>query len=622
MCGICGWIGFGAGGPDAERLRAMTAVLSHRGPDRQATWVQGPGGLGHARLSIIDLSDAGNQPMRTEDGRLVIVYNGEVYNFLELRAALKREGVVFRGHSDTEVVLNAYARWGTAVLPRLNGIFAFAIWDTLENELVLARDRFGVKPLYYNRLPNGIVFGSEIKAILASGLVSTRVKPQALHEFAYFGVSLGSNTLFEGIDRLEPGNWLRLREGWSAIQPYWRVENVAEIKDTEVTAVEKVRSLVEGAVKRQLMSDVPVGVFLSGGVDSSAVTAFACRHHCGTIKTYSVGFDFDRGINELPRASRVAQQFGTDHHELHLRGGNLPPAIEDLVRHHDEPFSDAANIPLYLLCRELNGNPRVILQGDGGDEIFGGYRRYALLSQHNWWRVLSKMRGFFPLFGSEKLRRLHRILDAFGQKEDATRMALLLTMDTTQTSFFNLLTVDWQAQLRPTDPFSRYREIERRTRGLDPVQQMLYCDTSILLPDVFLEKVDKSTMAFSIESRVPLLDNDLTEYAMGLPSRMKVRVSNKKRLLKQAMRGVVPDEVLDGPKTGFGVPFSGWLATSLHEYARGVFEESVARPDSFFDKSILFTVFQAHRNKPEPQSGFILWKALNLAIWQRQYLQL
>ena len=621
MCGICGWLEYGEQRPDVAVVRRMTSTLAHRGPDRQATWVQGPAGLGHARLSIIDLSEAGNQPMRSADGRHVIVYNGEVYNFLELRAELKREGVVFRGHSDTEVVLNAYARWGTAVLPRLNGIFAFAIWDTLENELLLARDRFGVKPLYYHRLATGIVFGSEIKAILASGLVSTQVKPQALHEFAYFGVSLGSNTLFEGIARLEPGNWLQLRDGRCAIQPYWRVENIAEVKDTEVTAVEKIRALVEVAVKRQLVSDVPVGVFLSGGVDSSAVTAFASRHYGGTIKTYSVGFDFDRGINELPRARRVAEYFDTDHHELHLTGGTLPPVIEDLVRHHDEPFSDAANVPLYLLCRELNGNPRVILQGDGGDEIFGGYRRYALLSQYNWWKTLSTMRGFLPRVGSEKLRRLHRILDAFGQKEDAMRMALLLTMDTTQTSFVNLLTAGWQAQLRPTDPFSRYREMAQRLHALDPVQQMLYCDTSMLLPDVFLEKVDKSTMAFSIESRVPLLDNDLTDYGMGLPSRMKVRASNKKRLLKYALRGVVPDEVLDGPKTGFGVPYSYWLATSLHDYARGVFEEAVARPDSFFDKKILFSVFQAHREKPEHQSGFILWKSLNLAIWQRQYLQ-
>lgn len=624
MCGLAGIFidnsaqGAGAGDSLHTTITRMTATLSHRGPDRRDIFVGSETVLGHARLNIIDLSETGHQPMKTADGRYVIVYNGEVYNFRELRALLEREGVAFRGHSDTEVVLNAWARWGSAVLPRLNGIFAFAIWDTWEKALVLARDRFGVKPLYYHRLANGIVFGSEIKAVLASGLVPTRVNPQALHEFAYFGASLGRNTLFDGIERLESGHWLRLRDSKWEIQPHWRVEDVPWVEDDEATAVEKTRALVESAVKRQLMSDVPVGVFLSGGVDSSAVTAFASRHYGGTIKTYSVGFDFDRGINELPRARRVAEHFDTDHHELHLAGGSMPSVIEDLVRHHDEPFSDAANIPLYLLCRELNGEPRVVLQGDGGDEIFGGYRSYTLLSQINWWKALSMMRGFLPSVGSDKLRRLHRILDAFSQKEDAMRMALLLTMDTTQTSFANLLSMDWKVQLRQTDPFRRYREMAQRLHAFDPVQQMLYCDTCILLPDVFLEKVDKSTMAFSIESRVPLLDNDLTEYAMGLPSHMKVR----KQMLKQALRGVVPDEVLDGPKRGFGVPFSYWLATSLHHYANAVFEDAVAMEDSFFNKAALFAALKRHKTDPNDQSGFILWKALNLAIWQRQHFNI
>ncbi|MBE0623845.1 MAG: asparagine synthase (glutamine-hydrolyzing) [Burkholderiales bacterium] len=622
MCGIAGAVDFSIfSSVSAESMWRMTSMLHHRGPDRSDVVIDGAAGLGHARLSIIDLSDAGHQPMHSADGRFVIVYNGEVYNFRELRAELERGGISFRGHSDTEVVLNAWARWGPAVLTRLNGIFAFAIWDRHEQELVLARDRFGVKPLSFHRLANGIVFGSEIKAILASGLVSAQVNPQALHEFAYFGASLGRSTLFDGIERLEPGHWLRLSDGRCEILPYWRAEDVCRIEDDDATAVEKTRVLVEAAVRRQLVSDVPVGVFLSGGIDSSVVTAFASRHYEGTIKTYSVGFDFDRGVNELPRARRVAERFGTDHHEFHLAGGSMPAVIEDLVRRHDEPFSDAANIPLYLLCRELNGEPRVILQGDGGDEIFGGYRRYALLSYYNLWKALSTTRGFLPDVGNGKLARLHRILDAFGQQEDAMRMALLLTMDTSRTSFVQLLSPAWQSRLRQTDPFRRYREMAQRLRALDPVQQMLYCDTNVLLPDVFLEKVDKATMAFSIESRVPLLDNDLTDYAMGLPSRMKVRGSNKKWLLKKALRGVVPDEVLDAPKTGFGVPFSYWLATSLLDYARVVFNEAVARPDSFFDSKTLFSVFETHRAKPEYQSGFILWKALNLAIWQRQYLR-
>ena len=621
MCGIAGTIDFSSlSSVSAERMWRMTRTLHHRGPDHSDVLVDGAVGLGHARLSIIDLSETGHQPMQTADGRYVIVYNGEVYNFRELRVELERVGISFRGHSDTEVILNAWARWGSAALTRLNGIFAFAIWDRREKELVLARDRFGVKPLCYHRLANGIVFGSEIKAVLASGLVSSQVNPQALHEFAYFGVSLGRNTLFDGIERLEAGHWLRLRDDRCEIAPYWRVEDVCRIADDEQTAVAKSQALVEAAVRRQLVSDVPVGVFLSGGIDSSAVAAFASRHYEGTIKTYSVGFDFERGVNELPKARRVAERFSTDHHELHLAGGRMPPVIEDLVCHHDEPFSDAANIPLYLLCRELNGEPRVILQGDGGDEIFGGYRSYALLSRFGRWKALSAMRGFLPCLGSEKLRRLRRILDAFGEKEDGMRMALLLTTDTARTSLSQLLSAEWKSRLGQIDPFRRYRENAQRLHALDPVQQMLLCDTAILLPDVFLEKVDKSTMAFSIESRVPFLDNELTSYAIGLPSHIKVRGGNKKHLLKKALRGVVPDEVLDGPKTGFGVPFSYWLATSLRDYAREVFQEAAARKDTFFDKTALFSALQDHETHPTFQRGFILWKALNLAIWQRQYL--
>jgi asparagine synthase (glutamine-hydrolysing) len=623
MCGISGLVNISNKQfCFRDTVFRMVESLQHRGPDRSDVWSASGVGLGHARLSIIDLSRGGDQPMHSDCGRYILIYNGEVYNFHELKSELERLGVNFRSHSDTEVLLKSWVFWGNAVLGKLNGIFAFAIWDRDKQELVLARDRFGVKPLYYQRIQGGIVFGSEIKAILASGMVSAQVNPRALHEFAYFGTSLGRSTLFDGINRLEPGHWLMLRDGECKTQAYWRVEDVAQIADDEDAAVERVRELLEAAVKRQLVSDVPVGVFLSGGIDSTAVTAFASRHYAGTIKTYSVGFDFDSGVNELPRARRVAEHFGTDHHELHLSGGALPTVIEDLVRHHDEPFSDAANIPLYLLCRELNGNPRVILQGDGGDEIFGGYRRYALLSQYKLWKALSKMRGLIPSLGSEKSNRLHRILDAFSQEDDAIRMALLLTMDTAKTSFVSLLAERWQEQLRPTDPFGRYREMAARLHGLDPVQQMLYCDTSILLPNVFLEKVDKSTMAFSIESRVPFLDNDLADYGLGLPSIMKVRGNDKKRLLKQALRGLVPNEVLDGPKTGFGVPFSYWLATSLHDYARGVFEDAVARPDSFFEKNALFSVLEAHRKRPEYQSGFILWKALNLAIWQREYLRL
>lgn len=627
MCGIVGLIVRGAkiisNFEDFAFLATqMTATLNHRGPDHSDVWTSGPVALGHARLSIIDLTLSGNQPMHTIDGRYVIVFNGEVYNFMELRAELEQSGVLFRGRSDTEVVLNAFARWGMAMLPRLNGIFAFAIWDNLEQELTLVRDRFGVKPLYYHQLPGvGLIFGSEIKAILASGLVSRKVSLQALHEFTYFGVSLGSNTMFDGIQRLEPGHWLCLKNDECDIQPYWLADHILPNNDDFETAAEKTGMLLEAAVKRQLVSDVPIGVFLSGGIDSSAITAFASRHYSGIISTYSVGFDFDQGVNELPKARQVARCFGTDHYELHIEGVHLPKVIEDLVRHHDEPFSDAANIPLYLLCQKLNGSLKVVLQGDGGDEIFAGYRRYALLSQLSLWKSLAAVRFLISGFKNDKIQRLYRILDTFGQDEPALRMAMLLTMDTSRASFKWLLSDEWQSCIFETDAFMRYRKIANRFQLLDPVQQMLYCDTTILLPDVFLEKVDKSTMAFGIESRVPFLDNDLTEYVMGLPASVKVHGNNKKRLLKQSLRSVVPDGILDGPKTGFSVPFSHWLRTSLHGYASNVFFAETSRPDSFFDRNRLLSLLKKHKSSPSQNSGFILWKALNLCVWHNTYFK-
>lgn len=622
MCGICGIIDFSdQGNFDQEVIGKMVGSIQHRGPNHSDTWTAGGVALGHARLSIIDLSEAGNQPMRTADGRYVMVFNGEVYNFSELREELERDRVQFKGHSDTEVLLNAYVRWGHAVVSRLNGIFAFAVWDNFKRELILARDRFGVKPLYIHQLSNGIVFGSEIKAVLASGRVSPDVSVQAMHEFSYFGVALGANTLFEGIRRLEPGHWLRLNQLECEIRAYWRTEDAVNVGDDFETSTVKTRGLLEAAVKRQMVSDVPVGVFLSGGIDSSAVTAFASRHYGGTISTYSVGFDFDKGVNELPKARRVAEHFSTDHHELHIEASDMPLVMEELVRCHDEPFSDAGNIPLYLLCRELNCDQRVILQGDGGDELFGGYPRYALLDHFQYWRALSRTRGLLLPFESKRIRRLLRILDAFAQDDPALRMAFLLTQDTSRTSFRDILSKNWKARLDETDAFRRYREMAYRLKDLNPVQQMLFCDMNILLPDVFLEKVDKATMAFGIESRVPFLDNDLVDYVMGIPSSIKVRGNNPKRLLKKAMRGILPDNIIDSPKTGMGCPNSYWLSSSLYEYARCVFEDVVKSSDSFFERTALIRLLEKHKVNPSDQSGFILWKALNLSIWRKQYLE-
>lgn len=620
MCGICGIVDFSSS-PNAETLRAMTAALRHRGPDDSGSFLSGPAALGHARLSIIDLSPTGHQPMPSHDGHSWIAYNGEVYNFPDIRERLSGQGVAFRGTSDTEVILEAYGRWGTDVFAMLNGMFALAIWDERTQELHLARDRFGIKPLYYHESGSGIVFASEIKAILASGRVSPRMCWTGLHEHLYYGNCLRDGTLFEGVARLLPGHFMTVGRTGHRVSAYWRVEDIQPVHDGVATAAQTVREKLEAAVKRHLISDVPVGVFLSGGIDSSAITAFASRHYAGRLKTYSVGFDFEHGVNELPKARRVAEHYGTEHQELQIAGRNMPEVIERMVRAHDEPFSDAANIPLYLLCDQLRGDIKVVLQGDGGDEIFAGYRRYNVLSHERFWRFVAfwapKVAAVVPR--RPEYYRGMRFFQAMGHRDPAMRMALLMTQEFYGSPPTRVLTKEATSRLARTDPFHEYRVQYERFKKLDPVQRMLYVDSQILLPDQFLEKVDKSTMACSIEIRVPFLDAELTTYAMGLPSSMKVRNRQKKWILRRALRGVVHDDILDGPKTGFGVPFEYWLRKPLAEYMRSVLLDPWVLSQGLFDRPALEACMDEHiagrRN-----NGFLLYKLLNLALWQKFYL--
>jgi len=620
MCGITGILDF-SGAPIAPDLvRAMTARLAHRGPDDAGAWTEGPVGLGHARLSIIDLSPTGHQPMHTPDGNWTLVFNGEVYNFPELRRELEAEGVVFRGTSDSEVILHALARQGPAAFSRFNGMFAVAAWNAATRRLYLARDRFGIKPLYYALNERGIVFGSEIKALLAAGRTPTELDWAALHEYLYYGNPLREKTVFRAVREVLPGHYLTIENGRVLDTTYWRVEETPVVNDDLAAATTAVRDRLEAAVQRHLISDVPVGVFLSGGIDSSALTALAARHYQGRLKTYSVGFDFDKGVNELPKARRVAETFGTEHHELHVAGRNLPDIIERLVAAHDEPFGDCADIPLYLLCEQLRGAVKVVLQGDGGDEIFAGYRRYNILSFNRAWRAAARIA---PTVMAAVPRRpawyrAMRFFRAMGHPDPALRLALFMTMESQDDAPTRMLSNSARRAVEKHDPFAAFREAHARLQNLDAVQRSLYTDTMILLPDQFLEKVDKSTMAHGIEVRVPFLDADLAAYALGLPSRMKVRAGQKKFILRRALRGIVPDDILDGPKTGFGVPYAHWLRTSLADYARSALLDSTAPVAGLLDHAAIEKALTEHiagrRNH-----GFILWKLLNLAIWVRQY---
>lgn len=614
MCGICGAIS-----QKKINIVAMVDSINHRGPDSQN--YKKPDKdvfLGHTRLSILDLSDSANQPMETKNGRYTIVYNGEVYNFQNIRTKLISLGKVFKTSSDTEVILVGYETWGLEILKKLNGMFALAVYDKQNKEIIIARDRFGIKPLYYYYQNNTLVFGSEIKALFASEIITKEIDFQGIHEYLYYSTTLGGSTCYRNIKKLLPGHYIKFSKKNFTIKKYI---SIYDVKQTNIDSFEKAKfkvcNLLENAVKRQLISDVPVGLFLSGGIDSSAIVAFASKHYPEKIKTFSAGFDFDNGRNEFPMAKYIAKHFGTEHHEICIKGQNIPKIIEKLISAHDQPFGDAANIPLYLLSDKIKGAVKVVLQGDGGDEIFAGYNRYNRLAMNKYFNFLSHC---FPLLDRIydlkpycSIRNLHWLY-ALYQNNEAKKYAWIMS----QESYKMLPEVFFSSEIKQkflgTNPFSCYIELYKKLKNLDEVQRALYTDCSTILSDLYFEKVDKATMASSLEVRVPFLDNQLAKYVMSLPSNYKVKKGVKKYLLKKALRGIVPDKVLDSPKKGFGVPFQNWLRGPLSNYMKDILLDNNLASSNIFDINILSLKIEEHISG-KYNHGFILYKLLNLAIW-------
>lgn len=615
MCGITGCIRLDNIGVNDAVLKKMTDTLKHRGPDNGSIKIIKNVGLGHRRLSIIDLSDAANQPMSTDDDRYVIVFNGEIYNFIEIKEKLQNIGIKFDTKSDTEVVLKAYQTFGIDCFKEFNGMFAVAIYDSQKEELVLGRDQYGIKPLYYYKNDNVFVFASEMKAIIAHPEVKLNISNQGLIEYFWYGNPLGNNTIYEQIYELSAGSYMKITSKGFEIQKYFNVNDIEEIPISEDDAVSEIKRLFEESVKRHLISDVPVGIFLSGGIDSSAITAIASKHYKGRLKTYSVAFDFSKGPNELVLAAEIAKKYDTDHHEIHITGENLIDTIEALVDAHDEPFGDAADIPLYLLTKQLKGEVKVVLQGDGGDEFFGGYSRYNTIQS---WKLFNKLSMLPSLIKYSKVKntkvlRFQRFLNAISQKNPATRNALLLTMESKFSKPLNVLNREYQDLLRTFDPFNRYKEIYKHLpKEIDPVQALFLCDTQIILKDTFFEKVDKSTMANSMEIRVPFVDKNLTEFMLSVPASLKVKNGVKKYLLKKAMAGIVPDNILYGKKTGFSVPYEYWLRTTLSEYF--ISQVSTEKASKYLDKEEIMRLFSLHKAE-KGNYGFLLWKTFIFAVW-------
>ena len=622
MCGIAGILntkshqGFSRN-EITETIERMSLSLSHRGPDANGVWIDKEIAFGHRRLSILDTSNAGNQPMHLKKSGLVLVFNGEIYNFRELRTVLESLGHTnWTGRSDSEVILHSYEQWGLEGLRKLEGIFSIALWDSKLRRLVLMRDRLGVKPLFYGDSRNGLAFGSEIKAVLAAGGIDTSLEDQSLSEYMWYGNTYGNRTFYRGIHSIEPGQWLVAEDGQQKIEAWWHLEDWLnqpfEFK-SKSDASELLRSTLDQAVSRQLISDVPLGIFLSGGVDSSSIAASAVSQTKEELHSYAAGFDFSNGVDELPKASRVAKHLGLDHHELQIKGSDLEDVLVILAKSHDEPFADAANIPLYLMCRKLSGEIKVVLQGDGGDELFAGYRRYAALRNTNLWKLWPKLLSTVLRKCGEYGKRIARIADSVGNSDPAMSMAFLLTMEMPENPPDKFFQIERKKELfSTTDPFLQYRIAAQRFQKHDPIQKMLLTDLTVQLPSQFLTKVDRATMAAGIEARVPLLDEKVVRLAVNIPSIWKVQGVQKKIILRDSQRMRLPDDILDGPKTGFGVPYERWMRSSINDFVK-----SLVLDKEFLDEfSLNGKLIEEEFGKNSClRSGFQFWKIFQLSLF-------
>ena len=640
MCGFAGFIDLARSTPEADllaRAEGMAAQLYRRGPDGDGVWADASAGLamGHRRLAILDLSPTGHQPMVSADGRYVIAYNGEVYNFPELRAELEAGGVAFRGSCDTEVVVEAIAAWGLeAALGRMTGMFALALWDKAERILCLARDRLGIKPLYWGRCGDHFLFASEIKALRAHPAWTATVDRDALAAYLRFGYVPAPRSIYAGIAKLEPGTFLTLRDGDEAeIRRYWDLREITlsararqrDMDDCEAT--ERLDGLLRDAVKGRMAADVPLGAFLSGGVDSSTVTALMQAQSSHPVKTFSIGFS-ESAFDESSEAAAVARHLGTDHTELIVSPADARAVIPHLPDIYDEPFADSSQIPTYLVSRLARGQVSVALSGDGGDEIFAGYNRHRLAAGP--WPRLERVPLALRRLASSSLRGLPPALWDFLFSLSPKRLRHVLTGDRMHklatvlagadgADLYGRLVSQW------SDPESLVVEGAREGERIwdDPglmrdlpelMARMRYMDTVGYLPGDILTKLDRASMAVSLETRVPLIDHRVVEFATGLPPHMLIRGQRGKWLLRQVLHRYVPEELVTRPKTGFGVPLDSWLRGPLRDWAEGLLSRSRLEEEGFFAPAPVRRAWKEHLSGRRNHQHK-LWAALMFQAW-------
>jgi len=616
MCGIAGIFSFGEAPIEQEELKRMCSAIAHRGPDDEGFYLNGRVGLGMRRLSIIDLA-TGHQPVRNEDGSVWVVFNGEIYNFMDLRRDLERRGHAFYTSTDTEVIAHLYEEYGARCVEPMRGMFTFAIWDARRETLLLGRDRLGVKPLYYAESGGRLLFASELKSLLELPDIERRLDPRALSEFLTSQYTPPDQSILTGVKKLEPGHILMAAPGSKPIvQRYWDVRFEPDIGRSEAYFVEKLRELLTESVRLRLVSDVPLGAFLSGGIDSSSVVATMARLVPSPVKTFSIGFKEDR-YNELHHARAVAKRFGTEHHELILEPDVLS-VIDSIIWHLDEPLGDASCIPTYMVSKLASEHVKVVLSGDGGDELFAGYDKYIIEANDRCFYVPPPVR--------QALRLAARLMPV-GMKGRNFVYHYSLTGGDRYLDSIALFPEDDKKSMLQPDILKMIgftaREWEHealRRAGRDWLSGAQYIDMKGYLPLDILTKVDRMSMAHSIEAREPLLDHKLVEFAATIPAKFRLRRRMTKYIFKQAMRGILPDAIIDRPKQGFGVPLEHWFRGRLSSFVRDLLLSKRSRERGIFNPHHIEKLLSIHDGGRRRDTE--LWLLISFELWCRTFLDI
>ncbi|MFT5924295.1 MAG: asparagine synthase (glutamine-hydrolyzing) [Paraglaciecola sp.] len=625
MCGIAGFTHFDSNMGDKYALKKMGDSIYHRGPDAGGEYLDAHVGLAHRRLAIIDLSDAGIQPMTSHDGKYIIVFNGEIYNFQVLRAELIAVGYPFKTQTDTEVILALYATEGEKLLSKLNGMFAFALWDTTTQKLMIARDRLGKKPLYYLQTETQFAFASEIKAILTLPNVPRDIRLDAVYDFFAYQYVPDPKSIFTHIHKLAPGHYMTVDSEGIEITQYWDVTFKDTSTESETDLTQKLRDLATHCTKQRMVSDVPLGAFLSGGVDSSGVVAMMANNSDTQVKTCSIGFD-DKKFNETEFAKEVANKYHTDHHEFTVHQ-NVADNLEKIVAYFDEPFADPSLVPTFFVSELARQQVTVAIAGDGGDEVFAGYEKYTTDATENRLRnkfpkfirkhVFPKLADLLSISNATVFRKGKSLLTSLSQEPAMGFYTTNSQIDDRQ--WKKLVKQDIKDKLGVYHPSTITIDAYEKSDGPDHLAKILYTDMKTYLPGGILVKVDRMSMANSLEVRAPLLDKDIVEFAATLPSSMKFKNGEKKHILKEAFKPMLPDGILYRKKMGFSVPLASWLRHEIKELAQRHLIEQAQGLKSIFNHNQIVTLWNEHQGGSADHSA-LLWSMLMFEMWWNKYM--